>query len=65
MNIKDSEFSMFQIQHQVKWDKVKIIDFILNNNDWTNYDAIKLTGWTRKYITDKNKDKYIKKLNKL
>jgi hypothetical protein len=65
MNIKDSEFSMFQIQHQVKWDKVKTIDFILNNNDWTKYDAIKLTGWTRKYITNKNKDEYIKKLNKL
>jgi hypothetical protein len=65
MNIKDSEFSMFQIQYQMKWDNFKIIDFILNNDDWINYDAIKLTGWTRKYINDKNKDKYIKKLNKL
>jgi|688.fasta_scaffold121529_2 hypothetical protein len=65
INIKDSEFSMFQIQHQMKWDNVKIINFILDNEDWTNYDAIKLTGWTRKYINYKNKDRYIKKLNKL
>jgi hypothetical protein len=64
-NIKDSEFSMFQIQHQIGWNNQKIAEFILSNTDWSKYDAIKLIGSTRKYINDTNKELYIKKLNNI
>jgi hypothetical protein len=38
------------------------MNFIIDNNDWKDYYAIKLIGNNRKGIIDQNK--YIEKLNK-
>jgi len=65
INTKDASKSMFKIHIDKKWDRKSIIDFILTNNDWSNYYAIKLTKGERKHIHDGIKDIYIKKLNNL
>jgi len=63
INIKDAQDSMFKIQIYKKWNNNKIIEYILNNNNWNNFYAIKLTHINRKGIKDE--EKYIKKINSL
>jgi hypothetical protein len=54
LNIKNADESMFKIQNLNNWDSIKIIDFIINNNDWNNFYAIKLVNSNRKGINDEN-----------
>jgi hypothetical protein len=61
INIKDSYESMFKAQKINNWNNDKLINYILNNNDWSGYYAIKLVGFNRKAINDN--DTFIKKLN--
>lgn len=63
INIKNADESMFKIQNDHDWNHKAIIDFIITNNDWKDYYAIKLIGSNRGGITDQTK--YIDKLNKL
>jgi hypothetical protein len=65
LNIKDAEESMFKIHKDNYWISNKIIDFIINNNDWSDYYGIKLVSFNRKAINDVNKNKFINKLNNL
>jgi len=61
LNIKDANESMFKAQKINDWNGEKLINYILNNNDWSEYYAIKLVGFNRKAINDENL--FIKKLN--
>jgi hypothetical protein len=65
LNIKDAEESMFKIHKDNYWNSDKIIDFIINNNNWSDYYAIKLVRFNRKSINDKNKHILINKLDNL
>lgn len=65
VNIKNASESMFKIQDKYNWDHNKIINFIINNKNWKDYYAIKLTGVTRKYINKNNMKVYINTLNKI
>jgi hypothetical protein len=61
INIKDADESMFKAQKINNWNNNKLINYILNNNDWSGFYAIKLVGFNRKAISDENL--FIKKLN--
>jgi len=61
INIKDADESMFKAQKINDWNNQKLINYILNNNDWTGFYAIKLVGFNRKAIS--NKTIFIQKLN--
>lgn len=63
INSKDASESMFKAQNINKWDCNKLINYILMNNDWTDYYAIKLVSGNRKGI--KNNNSFIQKLNSL
>lgn len=63
MNIKDSQESMFKIQNIVRWNNQRTINYILNNNNWKGFYAIKLIGSMRKHITNPNK--YMAKLQSI
>lgn len=65
LNIKDAEESMFKVQKINNWKSNGIINFILENNDWTNFYAIKLVKDNRRGITSENMSQYIAKLNSL
>jgi hypothetical protein len=62
--IKDAEESMFMAQNKSGWDHDKLINFIVENNDWTGYYAIKLTGANREGI-DSCKERFITKMQSL
>ena len=53
----------FRAQKINDWNNQKLINYILNNNDWSGFYAIKLVGFNRKAINDKNS--FIQKLNSL
>jgi hypothetical protein len=63
INIKEAYESMFKVQKITDWKADKIINYIINNDDWTGYYVIKLTGDNRKGITENNIDDYIEKIN--
>lgn len=63
INIKDADESMFKAQKINDWNSNKLIYYILNNNDWSGFYAIKLVAFNRKAINDENL--FIKKLNSL
>jgi hypothetical protein len=63
INIKDADESMFKAQKINGWNNQKLINYILNNNDWSGFYAIKLVGFNRKAINDKKS--FIEKLNSL
>ena len=48
INKKNAEESMFKIQINNGWDSNKIIDDIINKNDWSDIYAVKLIGGNRK-----------------
>ena len=61
INIKDADEGMFKAHKINGWNNNKLIDYILNNNDWSGYYAIKLVGFNRRAIYDKYL--FIQKLN--
>jgi hypothetical protein len=65
VNIKDSYDSMFKIQSLHNWNHKEIIDFIINNKDWTTYYAVKLTSTSRYFITNQNINQYIKSIEQI
>lgn len=65
INIKDAAESMFKIHMDKNWNHKLVIDFILKNDDWSDYYAIKLTKVDRRHVHDGIKDIYINKLNNL
>ena len=60
--INDAKESMFKIHCDTEWNDDKIIDFILNNGDWSNYYAVKLVKSNRRSIHSGNQDTYIQKI---
>lgn len=50
--LKNASESMYKIQQIFDWDHEKIIEFIEENNDWTNLYGIKLTKGNRSAIKD-------------
>lgn len=65
VNIKDSYDGMFKIQSEHHWNHKKTIDFIINNKDWSKYYAVKLTSTSREFITDQNRNEYIKSIEQI
>jgi len=63
--IENALDSMFKVQDNVDWNSDKLISFIINNNNWNDYYAIKLVSFNRKAINDSNKDKFIYKLQNI
>lgn len=61
--IENASQSMFKAHNKVSWNNQELINYINNNNNWKNYYAIKLIGNNRKGINNKNKKKFIMKLN--
>ena len=62
INIKDAEESMFKVQKLTNWYNKDIINFIINNKDWSQFYAIKLIKKNRRGIGKENIDAYINKL---
>ncbi len=60
--INDAKESMFRIHCDTEWKDDKIINFILNNDNWKNYYAIKLVKSNRRSIRSDNQDSYIQKI---
>jgi len=60
--IENAGDSMFKVQNNVDWNSDKLIFFIINNNKWNDFYAIKLVSFNRKAINHTNKDKFIHKL---
>ena len=65
LNIKDAEESMFYIQKINEWNSDKVINYIINNQDFSNIYAIKLVNFNRKAINNTNKKDFIEKLNNI
>jgi hypothetical protein len=63
INIKDANTSMFKIHNNVGWNNKKIIKYILENNNWDEYYAIKLGGNQRRVLKGDMINTYINKLN--
>ena len=61
--LKDASESMYKIQEFFSWTRKPIMNFIINNNDWTNFYGIKLTKTNRNEIKDVKK--YIKMIDNL
>ena len=60
--IENAGESMFKAQNNVDWKSDKLISFIINNNKWNDFYAIKLVGFNRKAINNTNKENFINKL---
>jgi hypothetical protein len=63
LNIKDANTSMFKIHNKVAWDNTKIINYIIENDNWNDYYAIKLGKNLRKVLKGDLINKFINKLN--
>lgn len=63
INIKDASESMFAIHEKENWNHSNIISFILYNNDWSSFYAIKLIKQNRNKII--NYESYINKINSM
>jgi hypothetical protein len=64
MSIKDADESMFKAQKINDWNSDKLIRYIIDNNDWNDYYAIKLVNFNRKPI-ESCKEEFINKLNNM
>ena len=53
--------SLDKIHNMMKWNHIKIIEYMMNNKNWNDYYAIKLANNQRQYI--KNIDKYVKNIS--
>ena len=65
ITVRDSYNDMFKIHKKLSWENDKIIEYIINNNNWNDLNAVKLTGSQRQYINSNNYKQYIDKLNSL
>jgi hypothetical protein len=63
LNIKDAYNSMFKIHNKVEWDNTKIINYIIENDNWDDYYAIKLGGNQRRVLKGDMINTFINKLN--
>jgi len=63
--IENAVESMFKVQENVGWNSDKLISFIIKNNNWDDYYAIKLVSFNRKAINEGNKDKFKNKLQNI
>lgn len=61
--LKNASESMYKLHILYNWDHIKIIKFIIKNNNWDRLYAIKLTKGNRAAIRDK--DEFIKKIDSL
>ena len=61
--LKNASDSMYKIHNIYSWNHDVIIEFILNNNNWSKLYAVKLTKSNRAAIVDK--ERFIKKLDEL
>jgi len=61
--LKNASESMYKLHILYNWDHIKIIKFIIRNNNWDRLYAIKLTKGNRAAIKDK--DEFIKKIDSL
>ena len=59
----DASYSMYFLQNKFYWDHKKIIDFIINTEQWKHIYGVKLTSKNRKAIKDIRK--YVDKINSL
>jgi hypothetical protein len=64
MLIKDADESMFKAQKIHDWNSDKLIKYIIDNDDWSGYYAIKLVNFNRRPI-ESCKTEFINKLNSL
>lgn len=64
MSIKDANESMFKAQKINNWNSDNLIKYIIDNNDWSGYYAIKLVNFNRAPI-ESCKTEFINKLNSL
>jgi hypothetical protein len=64
MIIKDANESMFKAQKINNWESDNLIRYIIDNDDWSDYYAIKLVNFNRKPI-ENYKEEFINKLNNL
>lgn len=64
MLIKDADESMFKAQKINDWNSDKLIRYIIDNNDWSGYYAIKLVNFNRAPIASCKKE-FINKLDSL
>jgi hypothetical protein len=63
INKKSADESFFKLHNSVSWNNEEIINIFLNNNDWTNYYAIKFGSKQRQLI--KNEEEFIKRIDSL
>ena len=63
LKLNNASDSMFKLQTIFGWDNDVIINFIMVNNIWDGFYAVKLTKGARASIT--NEKEYIKKLNNI
>jgi len=61
--LKNASDSMYKLHHIYSWNHDVIIEFILNNNNWSKLYAVKLTKSNRASIIDN--ERFIKKLEEL
>lgn len=57
--IKEATESMFKAQEKVGWNDEKLIQYLIENQDWSGYYAIKLTGANRAPIVS-NQQAFLK-----
>jgi hypothetical protein len=63
LNIKDANTSMFKIHNKVGWNNKEIINYIIENDKWDEYYAIKLGGSQRKVLKGDLINTFINKIN--
>jgi hypothetical protein len=63
INRKDADESFFKLHTKLNWDNDKIINNFLNNDNWSDYYAIKFCFHQRRSI--KNEEEFIKRITLL
>ncbi len=63
INTKDASESFFKLQNLVNWNHNDVINYIISNNNWSDYYAIKLPRSQRESI--ENEVLFINKINNL
>jgi hypothetical protein len=63
INRKDADESFFKLHTKLNWDNDEIINNFLNNDNWSDYYAIKFCFHQRRSI--KNEEEFIKRITLL
>jgi len=63
INMKNAGEGFFKLHESLKWEHENIINYFLNNDNWSDHYGIKFVSIQRKFIIDENN--FIEKLNKL